>query len=236
MTMEPNHHPDEERLAAFAGGDPDLELRLHLRDCERCRSIVDELTILRTALAELPDLAPSRPLRLLPEVLAPEPSAAERLAGWTRRAFMPLLAAGFGLAIVGSVGTAGSMFTMGSAGAAPAFAPATTQYGASSAPRDAAEGATSSPSPSPNTDGALAAPGVSKSATPAPAEAGESASESPASKAASASESPAADRVNVFEQSPPSTPRSLWPMVLFAGVALIVATLLLRWIVQPRAG
>jgi hypothetical protein len=236
MTMEPNHHPDEERLAAFAGGDPDLELRLHVRDCERCRPIVDELTILGTALAELPDLAPSRPLRLLPEVLAPEPSAAERLAGWTRRAFMPLLAAGFGLAIVGSVGTAGSLFTMGSAGAAPAFAPATTQYGASSAPRDAAEGATSSPSPSPNTDGALAAPGVSKSATPAPAEAGGSASESPAARALSASESPAADRVNVFEQSPPSTPRSLWPMILFAGVALIVATLLLRWIVQPRAG
>ena len=125
MTMQPNHHPDEERLAAFADGHPDLELRLHLRDCGRCRSIVDELTMLRAALAELPDLAPSRPLRLLPEVLAPEPSAAERLAGWTRRAFMPLLAAGFGLAIVGSVGTLGSSFTLGGAsGAAPAFDPA----------------------------------------------------------------------------------------------------------------
>jgi hypothetical protein len=29
--------------------------------------------------------------------------------------------------------------------------------------------------------------------------------------------------------------RSPWPMVLFAGVALIVAALLLRWILQPRA-
>lgn len=237
MTMQPNHHPDEERLAAFAGGDPDLELRLHLRDCGRCRSIVDELTMLRAALAELPDLAPSRPLRLLPEVPAPEPSAAERLAGWTRRAFMPLLAAGFGLAIVGSVGTLGSSFTLGGAsGAAPALAPA-AQFGPSSAPRDAVGGATSSPSPSPNTDYSAAAAGGSKSSTtPAPAEAGESASESPAARALSASPSPAADRVNVFEQSPPSTPRSLWPMVLFAGVALIIATLLLRWIVQPRAG
>ena len=244
MTMEPNQHPDEERLAAFAGGDPDLELRLHLRDCGRCRSIIDELTILRSALAELPDLAPSRPLRLLPEVPAPEPSTAERLAGWTRRAFMPLLAAGFGLAIVGSVGTLGSSFTLGGAsGAAPAFAPVTAQSGASSAPRDAVGGAASTPSPSPNSDYPAAAAGGSKSSgTPAPAEAGESASETPAARAlsaspsAAASSSPAADRVNVFEQSPRSTPRSLWPMVLFAGVALIAATLLLRWIVQPRAG
>jgi len=235
MTMEPNQHPDEERLAAFAGGDPDLELRLHLRDCGRCRSIIDELTMLRAALAELPDLSPSRPLRLLPEVPAPEPSAAERLAGWTRRAFMPLLAAGFGLAIVGSVGTVGSSFSMGASGAAPASAPLTTQFGASSAPRDVAGGATSSPSPSANTDSVPAAAGGAKSSsTPAPAEAGESASESPAARALSASPSPAADRVNVFEP-PPSTPRSLWPMVLFAGVALILATLLLRWIVQPRA-
>jgi hypothetical protein len=242
MTMQPNHHPDEERLAAFADGHPDLELRLHLRDCGRCRSIVDELTMLRAALAELPDLAPSRPLRLLPEVPAPEPSAAERLAGWTRRAFMPLLAAGFGLAIVGSVGTLGSSFTLGGAsGAAPAFVPVTAQSGASSAPRDAVggavRGATPSPSSSPNSEYPAAAAGGSKSSgTPAPAEAGDSASETPAARALSASPSPTADRVNVFEQSPPSTPRSLWPMVLFAGVALIVATLLLRWIIQPRAG
>ena len=30
--------------------------------------------------------------------------------------------------------------------------------------------------------------------------------------------------------------RSPWPMVLFAGVALIIAALLLRWILAPRAG
>ena len=237
MTMEPNHHPDKERLAAFAGGEPDVELRLHVRNCAHCRTILVDLTMLRSALAELPDLAPSRPLQLLPEVPAPEPSAAERLAGWTRRAFMPLLAAGFGLAIVGSVGTVGSGFSIGASGAAPAFAPATSEFGASSAPRDALGAATSSPSPNPNTDGAVTAPGGSKSATAAPAAAGESASESPAAaRAESASPSPAAERVNAFEQSPPSAPRSLWPMVLFAGVALIVATLLLRWIVQPRAG
>ncbi|MDP9243729.1 MAG: hypothetical protein M3O77_01440 [Chloroflexota bacterium] len=224
MTMEPNHHPDDERLAAFAAGEPDVELRIHVQSCVRCRSVVDELTTLRTALAELPDLAPSRPLRLLPEVLEPEPSAAERLAGWTRRAFMPLLAAGFGLAIVGSVGTAGSIFSfsLGSAGAAPAGAPL---Y------RDASV-------PTPTAAAAAAAPGATKTPGEAPAAAGDSASGSPQpERAGSATSSPAPEpAVKAFEQPPTSTPRSLWPMVLFAGVALIVATLLLRWIVQPRAG
>jgi hypothetical protein len=30
--------------------------------------------------------------------------------------------------------------------------------------------------------------------------------------------------------------RSPWPMVLFAGVALMIAALVLRWILVPRAG
>jgi hypothetical protein len=222
MTMEPNHHPDEERLAAFAGGEPDVELRIHVQSCVRCRSLVDELTTLRAALAELPDLAPSRPLRLLPEVLEPQPSAAERLAGWTRRAFMPLLAAGFGLAIVGSVGTVGSNFSLGSAGAAPASAPL---Y------RDASI-------PTPTAGAAAAEPGATKSPGEAPAAGGDSASSSPqAERADSATSSPTPEpAVKVLEQPPTPPPRSLWPMVLFAGVALIVATLVLRWIVQPRAG
>jgi hypothetical protein len=252
MTMEPNHHPDDERLAAFAGGEPDVELRLHLRGCARCSSIVDELAMLRSALAELPDLAPSRPLQLIPEVAEPQPSAAERLAGWTRRAFMPLLAAGFGLAIVGSVGTVGSSFSLGSSGAAPAaLAPASRDLSTSSTP---AEGGAAAASASANTDGA-AAPGSSKAASPVPgfvaqsgsggataspadsAAGAESATASPAAaRAESPTASPTAERVNAFEQSPSSTPRSLWPMILFAGLALIVGTLLLRWIVQPRAG
>jgi hypothetical protein len=227
MTMEPNHHPDEERLAAFAGGEPDVELRLHVRDCGQCRSIVDELTMLRAALGELPDLAPSRPLRLLPEVAAPQPSAAERLAGWTRRAFTPLLAAGFGLAIVGSLGTVGSMFSMGSAGAPSAGA----LY----------QGAAATGAPADTTGGPAAAPGGSASIG---AEAAAGRSSSP-SAAASASSSPkaaasamsSAEPARVVFETPPATPaRPLWPMVLFAGVALIIATLLLRWIVQPRAG
>jgi hypothetical protein len=234
MTMQPNHHPDEERLAAFAGGEPDVELRVHVRDCTRCSSIIDELAILRAALAELPDLAPSRPLQLLPEVPEPQPSAAERLAGWTRGAFMPLLAAGFGLAIVGSVGTAGSIFSMGASGGAftPTSGSQFRDLTGASAPAD-----TASAAPSAATDGAAAAPGASKTASEATGRAAESASSSPESERATASGSPEPEPVvKAFEQPPAATPRSLWPMVLFAGVALIVATLLLRWIVQPRAG
>ena len=227
MTMKPNHHPDEERLAAFAGGEPDVELRLHIRDCAHCHSIVDELTMLRAALAELPDLAPSRPLRLLPEVDAPQLSGAERLAGWTRRAFAPLLAVGFGLAIVGSLGTVGSTFNMGSAGAAPAGA-LYRDAAASGAPAGIT-GAPGGVEPGASGGGAEAAAGRSSSPSAA-----DSASSSPKT-APSATSSPKPARA-VFETPPASPPRPLWPMVLFAGVALIIATLLLRWIVQPRAG
>jgi hypothetical protein len=226
MTMKPDHHPDEERLAAFAGGEPDVELRLHIRDCAQCQSIVDELTMLRAALAELPDLAPSRPLRLLPEVPARQPAAAERLAGWTRRAFAPLLAAGFGLAIVGSLGTVGSTFNMGSAGAAPAGA----FYG-NAAASGAPAGITSAPGVEPGASGGGAEAAAGRSSSPSAAD---SASSSPET-ASSATSSPEPARA-VFETPPASPPRPLWPMVLFAGVALIIATLLLRWIVQPRAG
>ena len=75
MTMHDAPHPADERLAAYAAGDADAvadrALSEHLTACERCRPIVDELTLLRGALAALPDVAPSRPLRLIPPVAAP---------------------------------------------------------------------------------------------------------------------------------------------------------------------
>ena len=84
--MQHPTHPDDERLAALAGGDPevasDAALRAHVDSCDRCADIVRELGSLRTALAELPDLVPSRPLQLLPPVA--EPRAAAR-GGWLRR-------------------------------------------------------------------------------------------------------------------------------------------------------
>ena len=107
MTMQNTPHPDDERLAAYAGGDSDAladsSLVAHLSACDRCRPIVDELSLLRGALAELPDVAPSRPLRLIPPV--PEP--ATRAAGprvWLRRLTAPAMAAGAGLVLIGAVG------------------------------------------------------------------------------------------------------------------------------------
>ena len=69
----------------------------HVSSCVRCTGLVEELGALRASLAELPDLRPHRPLRLLPEV---EPSArrVDRLGGWARRLFAPVLTAGAALA------------------------------------------------------------------------------------------------------------------------------------------
>ena len=84
MTMQHRIHPDDERLAALAGGDPevasDAALRAHVDSCDRCTDVVRELGSLRTALAELPDLVPSRPLQLLPPVAEPRAAFPRRLA------------------------------------------------------------------------------------------------------------------------------------------------------------
>lgn len=149
-------HPDPERLAALAGADPDAladrELEAHVAGCESCGPQVRELTALRAALAELPDLAPYRPLRLVPPVAEPAPSSGWRTA--FRRAFAPVAVAGMVLLLVGSVGTTGvlgpadaeellSRFSMGAAAPAPAAAPETSAN--DSAGNDA--GVTASPAP-----------------------------------------------------------------------------------------
>lgn len=110
MTMQNDSHPNDERLAAYSAGDADVlgdrALAEHLTACDRCRPIVDDLTRLRGALAALPDLAPSRPLRLIPP--APEPIAPR--AGrfeWLRRLAAPAMAAGAGLVLVGAIGASG---------------------------------------------------------------------------------------------------------------------------------
>ena len=118
MTMMNATHPDDERLAAFAAAERDAvddrALREHLDSCARCSDLVLDLSSLRAALAELPDIAPSRPLRLLPPL--PEPASRDRLP-WLRRLVAPTIVAGVGLVLVGAVGTAGNMGSR----AAPAF-------------------------------------------------------------------------------------------------------------------
>jgi hypothetical protein len=105
MTMHDTRHPDDERLAALAGADDeaqaDTALHSHVDACERCSSLLTELTTLRAALAELPDLAPSRPIQLVPPV--EEPVGAGSI-GWARRLFAPVFAVGASLVLVGAVG------------------------------------------------------------------------------------------------------------------------------------
>ena len=66
------NHPNDERLSALASGDPeavaDSALSEHVASCLRCTDTVAELGALRAALAEMPDLQPHRPLQLLPPV------------------------------------------------------------------------------------------------------------------------------------------------------------------------
>src|SRR5687768_2534003 len=100
-----SNHPDDERLSALASRDTDAtadtSLTAHLSTCDRCTDLVNELGALRASLADLPDLQPMRPLRLLPA--ADEVPGADRIGGWARRFFAPILTAGAALAMVGLV-------------------------------------------------------------------------------------------------------------------------------------
>ena len=74
------NHPDDERLSALAWHDADAaadtKLTLHVSSCDRCAALVNELGALRAVLADLPDVAPSRPLRFIPPVEDAPPNAA----------------------------------------------------------------------------------------------------------------------------------------------------------------
>jgi hypothetical protein len=175
MSMTTPAHPDPERLAALAGADPDAladtELGAHVAACESCGPQVRDLTALRAALAELPDLAPSRPLLLVPPVA--EPAAA---SGWHtafRRAFAPVAVAGMVLLLVGSVGITGVLgpadaqellgrFSLGAAAPEPAAAPETYATDSAgnegAAPETAAPGAADSQAGSPEGTRSLVGP------------------------------------------------------------------------------
>ena len=110
MTMMHAAHPDPERLAALGGDDADARadrgLTEHVATCATCDRQVRELGAMRMALAQLPDLTPSRPLQYVPPVAAPTSS------GWRvtfRRAFAPLAMAGMVLLLVGGVGATGAL-------------------------------------------------------------------------------------------------------------------------------
>jgi anti-sigma factor RsiW len=216
MTMDPMTHPDDARLAALADNEPearaDSALLAHVGDCTHCSTVVAELHALQTALSELPDLVPSRPLRLLPPVAEPEGRRAG-LFGTVRRLAAPTLAIGLLLIVVGAVGSAGSLMG-GTAGAAPVM-----RELASEAARAAAGSHEPSPSASSRYSGDAASPGVpgalhGGTASPQPS------NDEPKS---AATQSPiAADQ----RQSPGNLPEqggSFYPLVLLLGTALAVS-------------
>jgi hypothetical protein len=218
------NHPDDERLSALASRETDATgdatLTAHVTSCDRCTGVVNELGALRAALSDLPDVAPSRPLRLLPPVEDAPSTAAHRLGGWARRFFAPILASGAALALVGTIGTA-----------APSLSgqPAT----GGNAAGGAAEEAAADPA-------ASAFTGVTTEDAASSARAPQGASDSGTALQAAPEASADATTFRVDTDAPASTERlaerSPWPMVLFVGVALMIAALLMRWILVPRAG
>ena len=234
------NHPDDELLSALASHDADAtadaSLTDHVASCTRCTALVDEFGAIRAILAELPDLQPNRPLRLLPDV--PD-SRTDRIGGWARRAFGPVLAAGAALALVGMVGTtAPNLTAMSGSAAAPsaeaddAIASAAADHAFESAEeRYAAESAEAAAEP-----GEEGAPAAS-AAQLAPTNDRLSASGGRGGISSfSGEDSSDGDGEPPGTAGSPAAERSPWPMVLFTGVALMVAAGLLRWILVPRAG
>jgi hypothetical protein len=241
MTMQHETHPHDERLAALAGADPeataDRALREHVDACDRCRAVVDDLALLRSALAELPDLRPSRPLQLLPPVAVPVAARGGTL-GLLRRLSAPALAAGAALILVGTVGSTGILegfAGMGAGAAAPAFENAGDNLAAEESAAPEASDSRSAP-------GGYLDSGVSAT-SPEPEESRTQALEgtpSPSKAAAAATESPVdrdeGDLGTLSSGSDPLNPRLPWLVMLGTGIALAVGSLLLRFTVQPRAG
>jgi hypothetical protein len=206
MTMQHPTHPDDERLAALAGRDPDATadaaLVAHARDCARCGAIVEDLRRLRTALADLPDLPPGRPLQLVPPVA--ERTAPGGALGWLRRLAAPAMAAGAGLALVGAVGF-GSVALGGMAASA----------GGAPEPNAAGDRDTEGP----------------ETASSAPAYVNDpSALPQPGSEDGEAGDEAAVPLTIDFGGPAP------WLALIGGGVALLVAGLVLRFAIQPRAG
>ena len=217
------NHPDDKRLAALAASEPDAaadaSLSAHVASCSRCSEIVADLSVLGTALADLPDVQPSRPLRLLPAADEAPTPAPDRIGGWARRFFAPVLASGVALALVGAIGTASPSLS-GMAGGPDSQAVVS-------------QPAVGMPAVSGDAAGFEAAP-VNEAQTLSSA--GDRTTADSAAGAAAAASQPA-DNSTLEAQGADAEAqvggRSPWPMVLFAGVALIAAAVLMRWIFAP---
>ncbi|MEP6807111.1 MAG: hypothetical protein ABI978_00770 [Chloroflexota bacterium] len=225
MTMPNASHPDDERLAAYAGGHRDAAsdrtLAEHVAACDRCRPIVDELTLLRGALAALPDVAPSRPLRLIPPVPAPAAPRGGPLE-WLRRLAAPAMAAGAGLVLIGAVGASGIATNLMSATGGRTSTEAVGSDSAG-APRPRGAGQTPVVAPGSVDDGTSFG---SRSNSPASATDKAVASPRPSSSA----------RENDYLPEQRSASQQPWLTLLLAGVALFATSTVLRFSLAPRAG
>jgi hypothetical protein len=234
MTMQNLPHPDDERLAAYAGGDPDAladgTLAAHLSACDRCRPLVDELSLLRGALAELPDLAPSRPLRLIP----PVPAAPDR-GSWLRRLTAPAMAAGAGLILVGAigVGATGAIGSFFGQAASQIFANVGDNLQGAGAPEVEATASEREGVPIAGADSPSLAPedttgnnGYQRSAPP------RTVTSSPTSVPAASSD----DGGKAQELNSESSPEQPWLTLLIAGAGLFAVSAALRVSISPRAG
>ena len=222
MTMNSVAHPDQERLSALAGADADAladrGLTDHVAGCAICEREVHDLITLRAALAELPDLAPSRPLQYVPPVVAPAPQAGWRVA--FRRAFAPVAVAGMVLLLVGGIGATGSL------GAADAQRMFPLQF-------QAAGPGTQEANPDTATDGGAEAPAPAASdnqvgamgPTPNAEEGAGGGEDDPSTRG---EETPAAAPGNDLEGAG-TTVVSGWILMAVAGLVLLVVALALRY-------
>lgn len=234
-------HPSDERLSALAGADPDAladrPMRDHVASCTRCRELTEELSVLRSALAELPDLAPPTGFRAwVPQpraVEAPRHGFRERFLETLRRATAPAMLAGASLAIVGAVGVSGLLGGAGETG---------TQLAAPEAPEAAEFDAAA------ETAGAGAG-GGEDTAGDESVGAGEGAAEEAASPELLA-QSPAAPEEVAREEAAESQTvpleggdeltssirdRGPWLIVLTGGALLLVLALVARRLLRPEA-
>jgi len=222
MTVNPSPHPADDRLAALADDEPDARhdsaLTEHVESCRQCGAVVEDLRALQSALAELPDLVPSRPLRLLPPA-APVDQPRTRWVGTLRRLAAPALAIGVLLIAVGAVGSLGSLGLGGSAGAAPA---SSQQYVSGDLARPSAAGGVS-PSAPQQVPAALGSGATSPPAVPAFGRGARTPTPSPKDqKNASASPTPAG-MGGERAVEPPLAGVSFYGFILLLGGVLTVA-------------
>jgi hypothetical protein len=227
MTMPNASHPDDERLAAYADADRDAvddrSIREHLTSCVRCSDLVADLTSLRSMLAELPDIAPSRPLRLLPPATVATPARGG--LPWLRRLVAPSIALGIGLVLVGGVGSAG-LLGQSAGGYFNALEAAGSPGASSVGQQPAANGSSSDSMDRGNPSTAF---GGATSPVPAPSSQAPKPSPVPATTGGG-------DKSTGRETTPAGPSPVVWLVLLVAGLALIVAGLVLRFSLQPRAG